>query len=43
MRMRSGLGIPSDIAIVFFKLMVMQKSVQALAKLSHMFCKSISE
>ena len=34
-RMRGGLGVPSDITTVFFKLMVMLKLVQALAKRLH--------
>jgi len=43
MKMRGGLDVPSDITTVFFKLMVILKSLQALAKRSHRFCKSTSE
>ena len=43
MRMRGGMDVPSDITTVFFKLMVILKSLQALAKRSHKFYKCISE
>ena len=41
--MRGGMDVPSDITTVFFKLMVILKSLQALAKRSHRFRKCISE
>jgi len=43
MRMRGGMGVPSDITTVVFKLMIILKLLQALAKCSYWFCKCISE
>ena len=43
MRMRGRMDVPSDITIVFFKLMVILKSLQALAKRPHRFCKCTPE
>jgi len=41
MRMRGGMDVPSDITSVVFKLMVIPKSVQTLAKRSRRSCKCI--
>jgi len=41
--MRGGWDVPGDITTVCLKLMVMLKSVQALANRSHRICKYISE